>query len=168
MLSNRAFPDQFLTFPSGVQPSIYTTRTKRGLGFCWGKCFILRRESARRLPRGPIEHSLHFIGLGKVYWISKSNWVYRVFFWRRCFIPRREMRRISSRGSIGTLSIYCLSTRILHFQNQPSMVTFSPLEMFYPRREMRSISSRGSIDTSFHLSPKGEVPQNPLRRVSLI
>ena len=28
------------------------------------KCFIPRRESSRRLPRGPIEYSFHFIGVG--------------------------------------------------------------------------------------------------------
>ena len=36
-----------------------------------------------------------------------------------CFIPRREIRSISSGGPIDTLSIYCLSKRILDFQNIP-------------------------------------------------
>ena len=79
---------------------------------------------------------------------SKTYRVYRVFFARKCFIPRREIRSISSRGPIDTLSIYCLSERILHFQKSIGFLKiFEPRKCFIPRREMRSISSRGPIET---------------------
>ena len=43
---------------------------------------------------------MFYFGLGKVYWISKTNTVYRIFLSWKCFIPRREMHSISSRGPI--------------------------------------------------------------------
>ena len=49
----------------------------------------------------------------------------------KCFIPRREIRSISSRGPIDTLSIYCLSERILDFFFLMGKSPFFNIEMFY-------------------------------------
>ena len=58
-----------------------------------------------------------YFGLGKVYWIPKTNRVSRVFFARKCFIPRREMHGISIRGPIVfTYVLFWVRKRILDFQ----------------------------------------------------
>ena len=63
------------------------------------KCFILRREMHSISSRGPIETlSIYCFALGKVYWISKTHIVYRVFFARKYFIPRREFASQTPKG----------------------------------------------------------------------
>ena len=56
--------------------------------------------------------------VGKVYWISKTDKVYRLFFASKCFIPRREMHSISSGGPIiFTYVLFWVRKGILEFQN---------------------------------------------------
>ena len=70
------------------------------------------------------------------------------FSWR-CFVmnsyPTKEIRSISNRGPIDTLSIYCLSERILDFQNMPLGQPFlKPWTRFIPRRKNAEHILQGS------------------------
>ena len=67
-----------------LQESISASETKIS------KCFIPRREAANaapKAPRGQIEYSFHFIGVGNVYLIFNFALVIRLFETLKMFYP---------------------------------------------------------------------------------
>ena len=96
--------------------------------------FIPRREIRSISSKGSIEVSFHLLnfGVGKVYWISKTNKVYRVLFLLKMFYPPEGVCSQTPKGSNWTLfPFYWVRKSILDFKNLRVYRVFFCAKMFY-------------------------------------